>query len=363
MLKSTVLVSAAFALTLASVPGSATGQESLHRSYYVTNSFNLLAYNIFMRPTTLFANDQWPRSEVLPSKLKEFDAVVFSEAFDDGIRRQLQGDLRAEYPWRTPILGSDGLFGQDGGVSIISRWPITATSQRGFRHACRDEDVSIGTFGVLQVVTDKSGLGCTLGEVLGGVCTGNDCLADKGVLYARIEKHGRPFHVFASHTQSGEGNASTRFCVHPTTGDLVPCAVPAPRNVRAQQFRIIKRFMDALSIPDTEPVIIAGDFNVDKYNEEEFKAMLSILDASYPRSLGHPYTVDDSFNTRAHGRSYLDYVLVSNRHLQPIEALLETLTPRSPRAFGGDYDLSDHFPVFGQFMFPSPAETIVATGN
>jgi len=59
-------------------------------------------------------------------------------------------------------------------------------------------------------------------------------------------------------------------------------------------------------------------------------------------------------------RLYLDYLLVSNRHLQPVNGIIETLIPHSPRLLGDDYDLSDHFPVFGHFVFPSFAPDIAA---
>ena len=301
----------ALVLLLGAPSAAATGDGIVERSYYLANSFNVLAYNIYMRPEYVLLNDQSDRGAVLPSKLRGFDVIVFSEAFDNSVRNQILADLHGEYPYRTKILGSDGGIEQDGGVIIVSRWPITAEAQRLF----------------------------------GNICTGDfsDCLADKGVLYARIEKHGRIYHIFASHTQAGDSSER--------------------RQSRMQQFGIIKEFIDSRGAPDTEPVFIAGDLNVDKYDAGEFDAMLRILDAWYPRPFGHPYTVDSTINHRAGGRKYLDYVLVSNRHLQPISAIIETLIPRSPTPFGGDYDLSDHFPVFGHFMFPSPAATIVATGD
>lgn len=42
----------------------------------------MLAYNIYMRPEYIFPDDQSDRGEALPSKLRGFDAIVFSEAFD-----------------------------------------------------------------------------------------------------------------------------------------------------------------------------------------------------------------------------------------------------------------------------------------
>jgi hypothetical protein len=92
-----------------------------------------------------------------------------------------------------------------------------------------------------------------------------------------------------------------------------------------RQLGMIKSFIDDRGLSGTEPVFIAGDLNVDKYDEDEYAAMLCILDAWYPQSLGHPYTVDSTINGRAGYRLYLDYVLVSNRHLQPVDATVEAL--------------------------------------
>jgi endonuclease/exonuclease/phosphatase family metal-dependent hydrolase len=281
----------------------------IERSHYLANSFNVLAYNIYMRPSGLFADDQAERGAVLPSKLRGFDVIVFSEAFDNKVRNRLLADLNAEYPYRTEILGEDGRITQDGGVIIVSCWPIIGEAQR----------------------------------LYGDVCVGGDCWADKGVLYARLEKHGKPYHVFASHAQAGRNMWQ--------------------RRTRMRQLGIIKSFIDDLGLSDTEPVFIAGDLNVDKYDAGEYASMLHVLDAWSPRPLGHPYTVDSSVNRRAGYRLYLDYVLVSNRHLQPVNAIIETLIPHSPRPLGDDYDLSDHFPVFGHFVFASFAPDIAAVGT
>lgn len=137
----------------------------IERSHYLTNSFNVLAYNIYMRPAGLFADDQAARGAVLPSKLRGFDIIVFSEAFDNRVRDRLLADLAGEYPYRTRILGADRRIAQDGGVIIVSRWPITSEAQRLF----------------------------------GDVCTGGDCWADKGVLYARGEAQPNLPHLCVSH--------------------------------------------------------------------------------------------------------------------------------------------------------------------
>lgn len=273
-------------------------------------TFDVLAYNIYMRPTSLFKNGQSLRARLLPAQLHGYDALIFSEAFDDDTRAELLNGLRTEYPYATSILGSDRGVEQDGGVIIVSRWPIVAQDQRRF----------------------------------GSICSGSDCQADKGVLYARIERGARFYNLFGSHTQAW-----------PT---------PAGAQVRAQQFRIIRQFIDSKSIAAGEPVLIGGDLNVDRLKfPEEFRQMLQILNAECPPHQGYAYTWDSTTNDLAEktgGFEYLDYILWSKAHLKPAASLNE---PRILRAaqewkeFGWEYamwDLSDHYPVYGRFNFTQP---------
>jgi sphingomyelin phosphodiesterase len=270
-------------------------------------TLNVLAYNIYMRPTFLFKNGQSIRARLLPPQLKGYDAIVFSEAFDDDARRDLLKALRADYPFATRILGRDGIVSQDGGVIIVSRWPIVAEDERRF----------------------------------GGVCAGTDCGADKGVVYAKIDKQGRPYHVFGSHTQAwptAEGQA-----------------------IRARQFGLIKAFIDSKKIPPDEPVLIAGDLNVDRVRyPAELDRMLRTLGAELPRIVGYGATNDPWTNTLAEqGRpaEYLDYVLWSKAHRRPADALNEARILRAAeewKEYGWEFamwDLSDHYPVRGRFRF------------
>ncbi len=274
------------------------------------DTFSVLAYNIYMRPTSLFKNGQSIRARLLPAQLRGYDAIIFSEAFDDDTRAELLNGLRGEYPHATSILGSDRGVEQDGGVIIVSRWPIVAQDQRRF----------------------------------GDTCAGSDCQADKGVLYAKIDRAGKPIHVFGSHTQAW-----------PTTEGA---------QVRAQQFRLIKQFIDAKGIPAGEPVLIGGDLNVDRLKfPAEYAQMLQILNADCPPHQGYGYTWDSTTNDLAEktgGYEYLDYILWSKAHLKPAQSLNE---PRILRAseewkeYGWEYamwDLSDHYPVHGRFNFAQP---------
>ena len=136
---------------------------------------------------------------------------------------------------------------------IVSKWPIELQRQRPF------DDV----------------------------CNGTDCLADAGGLYARINRDGQSFHVFAARLQSGAENGQTR----------------------EDQLRILKAMIDDLEIAADEPVLIGDPLNVDRFADERtgaFTSMLVILNAVHPppaKGGSHEPTFAPSENLLAHGTS------------------------------------------------------------
>lgn len=273
-------------------------------------SIKILAYNIYMRPTTLFANGQIIRAERLPEKLNGYDVIIFSEAFDDEAREKLLAKLKTEYFYASPILGTDRGLEQDGGVVIVSKYPILRSDQRLFKTVCRHDD----------------------------------CGSDKGVIYVKISKDGRNYHIFGSHTQASYPHDSYS-------------------GIRNQQFQIIKEFIDSKNISTHEAVIIGGDLNVDKMQQtEDYREMLRILNAAHPQQTGHTYSFDPQTNKLATGNSeYLDYILYSKAHLQPLQSSNEVLLLKTDSAWKeffwepNFWDLSDHYPVYGYLKFPNEA--------
>jgi endonuclease/exonuclease/phosphatase family metal-dependent hydrolase len=280
------------------------------------NNLRILAYNIYMRPQVYLKNGQMIRAGLLPDRLREYDVLVFSEAFDEATWTKLHRGLeRVGFKHRTPVLGAVNLLKKkmwNGGVAIVSKFPIEVRRERTF----------------------------------GSVCLDGDCNADKGVLYARINKQGRRYHVFGSHTQAWQEKR-------------------ASRTIRARQFDIIRQFIDEQKIAGTEPVFIAGDLNVNRVSPApnmvgEYDDMLARLRAGAPAYVGHTYTADPAYNELTGGtpREYLDYVLYSRRHAQPTRrSYHEVRTLRSTtqwKEFAFEtylWDLSDHYPVLGYYEF------------
>jgi len=266
-----------------------------------SNSIDVLAYNAYMLTPPIAYTDQAERGAELAAHLEGYDALLMSELFYNDVRDNIViPALSQEYPSYTAVVDAAGTP-EDGGVMIFSKWPIVAS-----------------TF----IVYDS--------------CSGDDCLAAKGAMYAKINKNGRPYHLFATHTQAWITNV----------------------QVRQAQFAQLRDFINALNIPSHEAVLVGGDLNVDRIlnNQNEYNDMFTLLDAGVPQYQGNPYTYDPGFNLYASGTDYefLDYVLNLNDHLRPsIDSLNEVRIFRSQAdAMWGNFDLSDHFGVYGHFVYP-----------
>lgn len=277
------------------------------------DELQVLAWNVWLRPTTLFGNGQRERVSLIPACVAGYDVIVFSEAFDDDEREVLLRGLAPEYPHATRVVGRDKFLAQDGGVIIVSRWPIEAEAQEVFR-----------------------------------AYSGSDGQADKGVLYARIRKQGRPWHLFGTHLQAG------------------PEAAPRKVADRAAQMTQLRAFLEARAIPSDEPVLICGDLNVDLRPGpggqvgEEMRAALELLRARRLTLTGPlAFTFDERLNPLAEEvREHLDHVLVSGTHA-PLEGEVgvRPLRASQPLRFRGDricYDLSDHFAVAARVRLVPP---------
>ena len=269
------------------------------------NTFNVLAYNIFMLTPPIGISDQDTRAAVIPDHIHGYDAIIFSEAFYNNARNTLQTGISAEYPYMTAVV-DNGILNDDGGVFIASRFPIMNSSQIVFSD-----------------------------------CNGSDCLAAKGVMYAKIDKLGKTYHLFGTHTQAWN-----------TATDVA---------TRIFQFKEMDQFISSQNIPSTEAVIIGGDLNVDMIanNLGEYDGMLDSLKLMEPTYIGHPYTYDSDISYYASGSAYefLDYVMTKNDYLNPTSASNEVLILRSiDDSMFNMFDLSDHLAVWGHFEFPLPTD-------
>ncbi|MEU0876978.1 sphingomyelin phosphodiesterase [Lentzea sp. NPDC005914] len=277
----------------------------------------IATYNVFMLSRNLYPNwGQLTRADLIDSTgvLNGQDVVVLEEAFDNAASDRLLANLRDTYPHQTPVLGrsrsgwdvTSGSYSdstpEDGGVAVLSRWPITTRIQHVYHDAC-----------------------------------GADWFSNKGFAYVRIEAPTGPIHVIGTHMQAQDSACTS-----------------APAGYRASQHAEIRSFLASRAIPASEPVYVAGDMNVVKATDE-FPRMVADLGASTPEVAG-PLSwdcADNSVCREQYGPEYasehLDYVLT----VQGPVLRNETRRVKSPEWSVSSWgrkltfnDLSDHYPVF-----------------
>ncbi|AXR59716.1 sphingomyelin phosphodiesterase [Leptospira mayottensis] len=306
-----------------SIPENSIPENSIPENSILENvEIKILSHNVFLLPKALPGWGSWGQSTraeriVSSSYIRNQDVIVFDEAFDTNARKVLLDGVRSEYPYQTDVIGrtregwdvTSGNYRIDafinGGVVVVSKWPIEEKIQHIFK--------------------DK---GC-----------GADIFSNKGFAYVRINKKGRKFHIIGTHVQAQDSGCANLGKVS-----------------RINQFKEIKNFIDLKKIPQNEMVLIAGDLNVVK-DSVEYYDMLSVLNANEPKYVGVPFTWDTKTNEitafyyKEEEPVYLDYVLVSKSHFQPPVWQNLAYDPISAKTWTIDGytsdEFSDHYPVYG----------------
>ncbi len=322
----------------------------------MTTVLNIVTYNVFcavIEPVRIYGvTERAHRVKDVIQSLQDIDVVVLCEVIAPSSRSIIIPDMKSiGFSYRTEELTSSIAF--PGGVIIFSRHPITMHDMTLFGDKC---------------ITD-------------------DCLAAKGVAFARIRKNDEYFNVFASHMQAWPSVES--------------------QTVREQQLDQIFQFMQVLNIPKTEPVLFCGDLNIDWYHDNDhLKHFMNKLQLSIPplHQDSHMFTVDPKENAlvgaddpkRYYNEEYpdgcvqeyfqtlqcpccpevfLDYTLFSSSHLQPVESNMRVIIHKVPpfkikMSLTKEVeirDVSDHFPVVGHFVFTTQStsfrDQLIKTGS
>ncbi|SOE10011.1 sphingomyelin phosphodiesterase [Streptomyces sp. 2323.1] len=309
------LTAALTAVTVAATP-SASAAAVPH--------LKVLSYNTFLMSKTLYPNwGQDHRAQAIAAAdfFQGNDVVVLQEAFDNSASDALKSRAAAQYPHQTPVVGrsrsgwdaTGGAYSattpEDGGVTLLSKWPIVHKEQYIYKDAC-----------------------------------GSDYFSNKGFVYAVLDVNGTKVHVVGTHTQSTDSG----------------CKAGEAAADRAKQLKEVDAFLDAKNIPADEEVMVAGDLNIDSHGDE-YPALLSNADLAPADSrTGHPYSFDTQENSIAKfrypndPREDLDYVLHRNGHARPAgwqnTVVKEESAPWTVSSWGKDYtytNLSDHYPLIG----------------
>ncbi|GGW23832.1 sphingomyelin phosphodiesterase [Streptomyces xantholiticus] len=287
-----------------------------------TPNLKVLTYNAFLFSKSLYRNwGQDHRAAAIPAApfFQGNDVVVLQEAFDNSSSDALLQRAAGQYPYRTPVMGrsrdgwdaTGGSYSsttpEDGGVAVLSKWPIVRKEQYVFKDAC-----------------------------------GADWWSNKGFVYAVLDVNGTRVHVVGTHTQSTDPG----------------CGAGEAAEMRSRQFRAMDAFLDGKNIPAAEQVVVAGDLNVDSRTPEYASMLADGGLAGADTRTGHPYSFDTEENSIAaerypdDPREDLDFVLHRAGHVKPSgwtnEVIKEQSAPWSVSSWGTRYtytNLSDHYPV------------------
>ncbi|WP_328869144.1 sphingomyelin phosphodiesterase [Streptomyces sp. NBC_00287] len=310
----------ALSLAVAGLAGTTPSASAAEQ----TPALKVLSYNVFLFSKSLYPNwgqDHRAAEIVKTSFFQGNDVVVIQEAFDNSSSDALKSAAAGAYPYQTPVVGrsktgwdaTGGAYSattpEDGGVTILSKWPIVRQEQYVYKDAC-----------------------------------GADWWSNKGFAYVVLNVNGTKVHVVGTHAQSTDPG----------------CDAGEAAAMRSRQFKAIDAFLDAKNIPAGEQVLVAGDLNVDS-RTAEYNSMLADggLVGADART-GHAYSFDTQDNSIARDRyptdprEDLDYVLHRAGHARPAvwknDVVKEQSVPWTVSSWGTDYtytNLSDHYPVTG----------------
>lgn len=285
--------------------------------YLDPNIMNVMYYNVQMITFGVSGMPQASeRGALLPAQISEFqDVVSFSEAFDDGPREDdlIPAMEAAGFPFYTTILNAPGLIPipTNGGVIIFSRWPIEVEDEIDFAECGQ---------------------------------AAQDCLANKGVKYARVNKMGKLYHIFGTHMDAGS-NADDIFA-------------------RRTQMAEIRDFIADLNIPEGEPVIIGGDFNTEPTGSDmDYQAFLDTMSPIIPEHIGfYESNFNDDFG------KIIDHAWGDRTHLVPTAITNEVITIRSLDPVLWEIsEFSDHRCILGRYTYPDISkmggDTLICPGE
>jgi len=187
-------------------------------------TLKILSWNIYMLPYFIFsASNKADRAKGIVEEVKkrDYDIIVFQEAFKTRPRNILSKGLEELYPYQYGPANKKAMtLKTNSGIWVVSKIPLKS-----------------------------------LGSIRFSNCTGIDCMARKGALLLEGEIHNNTFQILGTHANSG----------------------PEPEERRAQ----FKMIYDELLQPNQKqgiPQIVVGDMNCRMSSQENYSKMLKLMD-------------------------------------------------------------------------------------
>ncbi|HUH73388.1 MAG TPA: sphingomyelin phosphodiesterase [Chitinophagales bacterium] len=257
------------------------------------DSLKLLSWNIYMLPPMVMFTGKNKRASIIGEELanSDYDVLVLQEAFLAGARKRIYNKLKHEYPYEVgPAFRELYSLKTSSGIWILSKHPMKEIAKVKFKR--------------------KSGF--------------DNKMARKGALMVEVNKNGQIFEVIGTHLNAG--------------GTL---------DIKASQIRQIKEELIDVYHNENHPLVVAGDFNIDKYEENGLDSMICILDMNdYGLEGERQHTFDFTRNDLGDGKSkgVIDFVYFKPGKLKVRNSerripLIEKIWSKTNKS------LSDHNPI------------------
>ncbi|KZB88209.1 sphingomyelin phosphodiesterase [Amycolatopsis regifaucium] len=294
-------------------------------------SVKVMAFNLWQLPGIASPNtaDKQARARAAEAVIRANDAdvVVLDEAFS-AQAEELRTRLKDVWPYQTPLVGqycktspgwttvngncSNSPVVVNGGVTVLSKATVTEQHQLVFGNSYQ------GTA---------------------------DYLSNKGAALARLVVNGKPLWITGTHLQADEG----------------PETLPKAHDVRMAQLGEIRDLVTKYA-PPTEPVVVAGDLNIEYWAGQARKDSLgrtqiqqgeAVLDGVLGTTGEGAYTFDAATNPNAAKsvpvtyRDSLDYVGTVRAGSRPLAAV----GPVQLVHYDGGTIPSDHYPVVAKIQY------------
>jgi endonuclease/exonuclease/phosphatase family metal-dependent hydrolase len=292
-----------FLLSIVSVLSQeSTGINSRSSSDSVSccERIKILSWNIYMLPRFIKNSGKMERAEVIGKELlnKDYDVIVFQEAFHSGARKRIRNELEKKYYYSAgPANQKAFSFKTNSGIWIFSKFPIVASKSIIFENRC-----------------------------------GIDAFSRKGALIVELNVHGKLIQIVGTHLQSS-GFAWVK---------------------HSQCVELAERLINPFQKPGI-PQIICGDFNIEKGSEYHYNKMLQMLDATDSELKGTKFFTFDELNNDLHDQvspkqGLIDYILFKANKCK-VNFLNKQVSVFQFPWHKRHNDLSDHYPLEAEILF------------
>jgi endonuclease/exonuclease/phosphatase family metal-dependent hydrolase len=218
----------------------------------VNSVIRIMTYNFYCRPRQVFSDNQVNRAKSIGKTISDYektkgyriDTMIFQEIVDNKAHKILKKEMnKIGFIYKSKRL--DSSLKLNGGLIIYSRFPIVEEDKLVFKNSSP----------YLSMVT-------------------------KGIVFTKIMIYNKIINLVNLHLDS-----------------FSP-------EIRHDQMKTIKKFLDDKDIPDTEYIFIGGDYNIDM-NDSEFDNVTSSFEGyNVAESLEEEYTLDAEKNNLVERRDF-----------------------------------------------------------